>query len=234
MTMTGPESPLLRTAVRAAQSVIHAINEILPEDIVAAANMDRTAVFDYRLQNVKYAVNQLATVLSADMPDIASYVVSQKGIYRTEDLIAHAEQHMGIEVRENLPELAKTDLREAGKCLAYEVPTACSFHLWRAVETTMEYYHQALTGKTFEEAAAGRNWVDKIRALNAVKADKKVTAFLDHIRGEYRNPTAHSGEFVPLEEAKRLFTVGVSSIEQMVLKAAALRAAPPAGDSAAA
>jgi hypothetical protein len=135
--MVGPETQLLSSSVRAASAVIAAINDIVPTDFEHAAQLDGAQALDWRLQVVKLAANSLATVLSNDMPDIASYVVSQKGIYRTEDLIAHAEQQMSASARAKLPGRACVDVREAGKCLAYEVPTACSFHLWRAVETVM-------------------------------------------------------------------------------------------------
>jgi hypothetical protein len=183
--------------------------------------------FDHRVRQLGTRAQELETVLAADMPDIASYVVSQKGIYRTDDLISHAERHLTEISQGALPSQACDDLRQAGSCLAYELPTACAFHLWRAVETTMGHYFKRLNGKDFDDAGVTRNWAKKIEALNKQpNVDSKVTTFLDHIRDKYRNPQTHPDQIVSLEDAQRLFNVAISSIEQMLLESLKLPAAP--------
>ena len=140
----------------------------------------------------------------------------QKGIYRTEDLISHADQYFPSSIRESIPEQAKKDLIEAGKCLAYEVPTACSFHLWRSVETVMAAYYTKLAGKEFSDDGVTRNWAAYIKALDDKGADAKITQFLDHIRQEYRNPQTHPEAMLEVNEALALFGVAMSVIHQMV------------------
>lgn len=221
--LTSESSVLLSTSRRAAGKVIEAINTVLPKEIQDVARIDEAQVVGWQAHGITHAFTELESVLGNDMPDIAGYLVSQKGIYRTADLIEHAENHLTAEVRAILPEQAAFDLRQAGKCLAYELAIACAFHLWRAVETMAEAYYQTLTGKTFEDAEIQLNWGQYIIALNKASADQKITVFLDHIRSAYRNPQTHPTEQISIEEAQRLFGVASSSIDQMALAIQTLR-----------
>jgi len=40
-------------------------------------------------------------------------------------------------------------LKEAGRCLAFDLPTACAFHICRATEALMLTYYEALTGNAW-------------------------------------------------------------------------------------
>lgn len=224
--MISTEAPLLSSSNRAARGLITEITNLVNKDIHIFLKQTESGNFDWRLASVKAAATTMVSVLSNDMPDIASYVVKQKGIYRTADLIEHAERQLSSIAQSSLPSQACVDIREAGKCLAYELPTACAFHLWRAVETVMGHYYKNLTGKTFEAAKITPNWAIKIKALEAAKAETKITAFLDHIRGEYRNPQTHPDETVSIEAAQQLFSVALSSIEQIMTEAGKLPLVP--------
>ena len=134
------------------------------------------------------AARNFETVFESDSPSMAVFWAQQKGIYRTEDLIDHAEMHLPDSVSNYLSSQAKLDLRAAGRCLAFNLPTATAFHMWRALEVTFGEYYVSLTGKSFENAKIARNWGAYIKALNEAGADAKITGNLDHIRAEYRNP----------------------------------------------
>jgi hypothetical protein len=212
-------SPLLETARRAAKKLLKAINNVLPDDILEAMNVDKDKTFGWSdAHQITSSLKEFETVLGNDAPGISAYLVSQKGIYRTEDLILHADLYFPQEIRSDLPVQAKKDIIEAGKCLAYEVPTACAFHLWRAVETVMNSYYKKLTGRSFSAARVTKNWGKYIEALNRANADTKITQFLDHIRKEYRNPQTHPEAMLEVNEAMGLFGVAMSSIHQMILE----------------
>jgi hypothetical protein len=206
--------------IRAAANVVSSINQVIPADFQEMTAADPVKVVPrYQLEIIQESVRSLETVMSNDMPGISSYVVSQKGIYKTEDLIEHTDLHFPEDVRKHLPEQARNDLIQAGKCLAFEVPTACTFHLWRAVETVMgSYYVKISGGKTFKDDGVQRNWSAYIQALDKKGADSDITKFLDHIRNEYRNPQTHPDEFVSLNGALGLFAVATSAIQQMVFE----------------
>lgn len=217
--MADDGSPLLNTAKRAVGKLIVPIDALVPRNFGDAMNIPADLSFGWlHGPAIIEGIKELESVMGNEMPDVASYVASQKGIYRTDDLIAHAENHLSSESRKFLSAQACTDIREAGKCLAYEVSTACAFHLWRAVETVMGDYYFHLTGNTFQAAKISRNWGAYIAAMKAANADNRITTYLDHIRGSYRNPQTHPDEQVPVEEAQRLFNVALSSVEQMLLE----------------
>jgi len=213
------ESIFLDASKRAALSVIQSIDGILPRDFAEVVKKDKEEeIPGYRIGWITKAVQTLETVLGNDMPGLSSYMVQQKGIYKTDDLIERADSHFLEEIRKDLPERAKEDFREAGKCLAYEVPTACAFHLWRAVETVTDSYYKRISGKSFVDAHVQRNWGAYIKALEAAQADVKITEFLDHIRAKYRNPQMHPEEMVAVPEAFGLFGAASSLITQLVLE----------------
>jgi hypothetical protein len=173
-------------------------------------------ISSYRLNVVTERAKEFETVLANELPGLATYVVSPKGIYATDDLISHAEMHVPEKCRSILSPKAAEDIQQAGKCLAFEVATASAFHVWRAVESVMDSYYEALTTKTFSAAGLTRNWGEYIKALVKANAEKKITSFLDHIREEYRNPISHPDETLDLDEAFGLFGAALSVIGQML------------------
>jgi hypothetical protein len=206
-------SPSLK---RSAGAVLRAMFNLgKPPDGIWGVGPD-DAVDKYKLQRVVESAKNFETVLSNEMPGLATYYVSTKGIYSTDDLISHADLQIPESLRSLIEAKAVEDIQQAGKCLAYEVSTASAFHMWRAVETVMCTYFKHLSeGKSFEAAGVQRNWGAYIKALNDKGADTRITIFLDHIRSEYRNPQNHPSETVDLEEAFTLFGVATSAITQM-------------------
>src|SRR6267142_645621 len=88
-------------------------------------------VHPYQLNSVVQRAKEFETVLANELPGLATYVVSQKGIYSTDELISHAEMHVPEKCRGVLSKKASDDIQQAGKCLAFEVATASAFHMWR-------------------------------------------------------------------------------------------------------
>lgn len=213
--MCSDGTPLLTSSLRAANALRTAIAQVVPRELTNFRVQDDQTL-GWQASTISTGMQQLESVLQNDMPDIAAYVVSQKGIFRTDDLIAHAERQLSTEVRSLLPQSAEFEIQQAGKCLAYELPMACAFHLWRAVETVMSSLYEQLSGSTFQKDKITRNWAAYIQALKKAGADAKITTFLDHIRDEYRNPQTHPDERIDVDESLRLFSVAISSIDQML------------------
>jgi hypothetical protein len=147
---------------------------------------------------------------------MAVFSVEKKGIYQTEDLIDHADEHLPESARGRIQPQAKTDLIAAGRCLAFNIPTASAFHVWRALEIVFGAYYVSMTGKTFVEANIRRNWGEYLTALGKAGADQKIIGNLDHIRSEYRNPVMHPNVNVTADEAFSLLGIGFSSITQVM------------------
>jgi hypothetical protein len=208
---------LLSSTQRSARSLAAAITEFVPEDIEAAFNIDKSIQFyPYQASSLSGAIKNFETVLKNDMPEMATFAVAQIGIYRTEDLIHRSHLQIEESLRPYLEGLAERDVIEAGKCLAFRVPTAAAFHLSRAIETGMNQYYEALTGKPFELKDAAKNWAIKTTALKDAGAEEKITEFLVHIRKAYRNPITHPDVILEAGEALGFFSQAVSVISIML------------------
>ena len=206
-------SPSLR---RSAGALLRAINNAGVDSTELMFHKLEEPVSPHTVSAVVQRTREFETVLANELPGLATYAVSTKGIYSTDDLISHAEHHIPESMRRVLSEKASEDLQQAGKCLAFEVATASAFHMWRAVESVMDSYHEGLTGKTFAEAGVTRNWGQYISALQNAAAQDKITVFLDHIRKEYRNPISHPEDTLDPDEAFALFGAAMSAITQML------------------
>jgi len=179
------------------------------------------------------ALKEFETVFAAELPTFATYMVSKKGIYSTQDLTEQAELAIDERARSVLSQDSLRDFREAGRCLAFELSTGAGFHTMRAVESVLRFYwslvkKQAGGGKPPEMAQC-------IKELRADGEDPKLMDILDHIRDLHRNTIMHPEAFLEMTDALRLFDISKSAISAMgdrikVLNAgvaAQLTVAPP-------
>ncbi len=143
--VTRKDSVFLSGTRRAAESLVRVLIEHFGDGIQDGLPVFWNPKSDEKLRGkarlILAAVTDFETVFKNDTPSMAVFWVQQKGIYRTDDLIDHAEMHLPDSVSNYLSSQAKVDLRAAGRCLAFNLPTATAFHVWRALEVTFgEYY----------------------------------------------------------------------------------------------
>lgn len=102
---------------------------------------------------------------------------------------------------QRLPQLAQHDFAEAGKCLAFERPTAAAFHLMRAAEASVRALYSAKTGL----AHGGQPW-GPLTAELRTKAAVPVVLLnqLDNVRTSFRNPTQHPELIYTMDDAQDL------------------------------
>lgn len=118
-------------------------------------------------------------------------------------------------VRESIEDFIR-DIREATKSLAFDMPTAVGFHLFRAIETliTREYF----PGLGIDEKDWGRNrnMGHYITILEGHGVDDKITSILRHLKNHYRNPVTHPEEFWTDEMADNALGLTVSVVTLIV------------------
>ena len=96
---------------------------------------------------------------------------------------------MSPKVFNKLSPIAKSDLEEAGKCIAFELPTAAAFHLLRATESVLrEFYLKLIIRGRINNLMWGNIIQDLKRKRNA-RPYEELLNHLDHIRNAFRNPT---------------------------------------------
>jgi hypothetical protein len=137
--INSPYAPFLR----ASGVLANTLNEQLKKEINDPDNNRSIPIF--ALWSLRDAFRKYKIVLQADLSVLHSYFVTQKGGYDTLSLLAFGEYLFPPELVSKVPE-AIFDGREAGKCLAYEMPTACGFHVFRAMESVLRKYYASVTG----------------------------------------------------------------------------------------
>jgi hypothetical protein len=160
---------------------------------------------------LKDGVRDFETVLATELPRLDIYAVTKKGIYSTPDLIEHADMALSADVRKTVSDEAKRDLKQAGKCLAFELATASGYHAMRATERVLREYYTLVVKKPGQNARM-KQCVDELRNHGA---DARVMAVLDQIRDLHRNPIDHPEIFMKMTEAIELFDIAKSAISAM-------------------
>lgn len=219
----------VRVSLGVVERLIRAITAIVPADVKEATSKMLGAegsppmTVGWPYYELNEALAQFEPVLAAECSALDTYVVSQKRGYSTPDLIDRCEVMVGADTLAVIGAHTIADIRAAGRCLAFDTPTAAGFHILRAVEAAMALYYTHLTGKQITKR--NRNWGAYLKALEeASNVNPKVVGALTHIKDNYRNPITHPEDTLSESEAIMLFGLCLSVIELM---AEALRSLPP-------
>jgi hypothetical protein len=141
---------------------------------------------------------QFETSLDDDLARSHVYEVDPVGAYSVNMLIGSADAVFAEDQRKNslITEQALTDFRAAGRCLIFDLPTACAFHAFRATDAMLRGYcaHFNATPK-----GNSRDWGTFIRSLRDVitdptaikKPNPRTVELVDSIRVQDRNPLVH-------------------------------------------
>lgn len=155
------------------------------------------------IREIKIAQQQFVANIFREFHNIDVFIITPIGIYNTRSLIEAAEKTVLPKYRALLPDQSAADIRQAGRCLAFDAPTACAFHICRGTEALMLRYYEVLARKAW--AFPRRDWKNYIDQLVANNAPKSITNRLDEIRMTDRNAYAHPEINVTVEEAPVLF-----------------------------
>lgn len=114
-----------------------------------------------------------------------------------------------------MSEMLKNDIREAARCLALDSPTACGFHLGRAIEETMRQYHLKFIGALPARAKRTmgglyNNWTSQPSIPSSLLAN------VLNIKDHYRNPVSHPEVFLTSEDAHGMIGLYVSAMTEML------------------
>lgn len=162
---------------------------------------------------LREAARLLRETVLAEASGIVNYVASDKR-YTVEKLTKDFQSLMAPGVFLVLPEISKTDFQEAGKCIAYELPTSGAFHLMRAVEAVLRhYYKNKIKRKRISEP---RMWGPMTNHLLERKTPAGLIESLDNIRKNYRNPTQHPDKVYDMDEIQDLLALSLDVTNRMI------------------
>jgi hypothetical protein len=172
--------------------------------------------FNAAMEGAERAARDFEAVLEKELLATHAYFVSPKGAYDTSILLERAEAAITESFLHLLPEHAIQDFREAGRCLALEVPTASGYHATRSVEAVLRHWHHLLikdsaAGEEGKPNSAALRWARLEADLVKHGAPKSTVGILTQIRELHRNPIMHPEIFLSIGEAMSLFDISKSA-----------------------
>lgn len=202
----------LRVSKQACIELLKATRAILEGASTAEGLKKQLGVQEF--SSLTQGLRTFEIVFSAELQTLDTYFVSQKGIYSTSDLIERADRLFPDELRANLTREAIADIQQAGRCIAFDLPTAAGFHILRAAEAMVRHYCAVVTSQPVKQKT--RNWAVYVKVLGKHGADNKILAVLDQIREMHRNPLFHPEDFLSMDEAITLLGVAQGAIVAIV------------------
>lgn len=160
-------------------------------------------------------VTGLRATLLAELRTVEAYMLTPKR-HGVEKLIDEMREIVGAAVFDKLPEIAQSDLQEAGKCIAFERPTAAAFHLMRATEASLRVFYAKAVRVGRVPATMWGPIISEMRKKPAVlKKHKLLLDHMDNIRVNFRNPTQHPEATYTLAEAENLLGLCIDVLSRM-------------------
>jgi hypothetical protein len=193
-----------------------------------ASDEERPALLAARKATITEIAQKLNGTLDSELAVQQVYHPTRKRAFNLDLLVSEATAIFSDEVRAEMDSDEQDNIIQAGKCLAFEVPTAAAFHIFRAAESVMRRYYVAVVGTT--PAKKLRNWGAYLKNLrDHGGADPKILHSLEQIKDLYRNPTIHPETRYTPEEALSLVGLAENLISSMVGEIRRRAAAPPLG-----
>lgn len=172
-------------------------------------------VASFQLYSVKRTYEQYKIALLAELGVMPSYFVMPKGGFDTNALLERGWLIFPDSIRLKVPE-ALFDLSEAGKALAFDMPTACGYHLFRATESVLRKYYSAVTGGSVQPKV--RNIAVYLNAMRQKGlGDEKILSALDQLSKLHRNPLIHPEIALSLDEAIAAIGMARSVVTAMLI-----------------
>jgi hypothetical protein len=201
-------SPAIQNSYASGQRLLTALVSLTNQEF---ATYQITMPDAYSVTN---ALQEFETVLRNELNNADAYYVTRKAGYDTTILVANAEKIFPSDLPIKAGS-AISDVREAGKCLGYEASTAAGFHIMRALESVVRQYWTAVAnGTTPPRNKTLGGYLKELNDNNLGEA--KVRAVLQQIKDLHRNPLAHPGDTLSLDEAIGLFGIVHSAIAAML------------------
>lgn len=159
-------------------------------------------------------MNDLRLTLDAEIQGIHAFTTTPKRL-DSGKLLDDVPSLFAPDTYINFPDIAKYDFAEAGKCIAFELPTAAAFHILRATEANLRHYYKQMIK---QKRIASEMWgpiVQDLRKRNKTKKHTTLNNHLDNIRLSFRNPTQHPEAVYDIHEVQDLLSVCIDANNRM-------------------
>lgn len=159
-------------------------------------------------------MHDIRLTLDAEIEGIHAFTISPKRL-DIKKLLADVSSLFAPNTFEAFPDIAKYDFVEAGKCIAFELPTSAAFHILRGTEANLRYYYKALIKQKRISSEMWGPIVADLRCRNKTKKYTTLNNHLDNIRLSFRNPTQHPEAIYDIHGVQDLFSVCIDANNRM-------------------
>jgi len=164
-------------------------------------------------ERVTNAIGELDKTLDSELMLKEAYILTEKR-FSLDKLLNNIQDLFRKDVFNRLPILVQYDLKECGKCIAFNLSTAAAFHMLRATEGTLRFYYCIIIKRKRIKDLMWGPIIEKLRVNS--KISRTLLSNLDNIRDNYRNPTQHPDARYDLDEAQDLFGLCIEAINRMI------------------
>lgn len=199
-------------------------NEVNKPD-VEVNKPEAVVLGNIKFQQIINKAKEFETVLCADLQTLATYHVTQKGIYSTPDLIDRAENTLPAPVLEKIGKEVVEEIRQSGRCLGFDCATASAFHIMRATEAVMHEYYISVCRpkhKTQKRLDSWGAYIAKLKDSDDTNVPE-VVAMIQQIKDRHRNLIMHPEVVLSPDEAFTLFEIAQAAIIAMADKLPAVK-----------
>lgn len=183
------------------------------EKFIASSDGDAT-LSEFDSWEIRQKREKFLSVFKAELSLLPAFLVSEKEGYELAVLTEAGVKLFPQSMAAKAPE-ALADAIEAGKALAYELPTASGFHIFRVTEAVLKRYWDHVSGGTArpspETIGVFANHLETGKL-----GDRKIWESLKQIAKLHRNPIIHPEAVLTVEEAIETLGIARSIIGAML------------------
>lgn len=179
----------LKTSYPAGQDLLSKLGKLKSQAELAIQSSDQNSTIGWEIFDLYSSINTFETLLKAELSVADFYFVTAKGCFDTTQLINSGRSLFPDDLVAKVPK-AEVDCIGAGRCIAFDLPTAAAFHLHRLNETVLRSYFNAVApGIQHPESRTIRAYVEVMKSRKI--DNKKVQSALSSLNSLHRNPVMH-------------------------------------------
>jgi hypothetical protein len=158
-------------------------------------------------KKVRVSMEVVRATLLAEADNLPAYMLSEKR-FEVARLVTSPATFLHEHTFTKLPPIAQSDIQEAGRCIAFDTPTAAGFLLLRATERALRAYYSRYFKVKKDEKLMWGPMITRLRNKSKKSRPNKILLdHLDNIRFNFRNPTDHPEKTYGIDEVQDLFSL---------------------------
>jgi hypothetical protein len=163
---------------------------------------------------LSHAMSDLRLTLEAELSGIEALVVSPKRL-DIKKLLGDVGSLFAPGVFGALTPIARFDIEEAARCIAFERSTAAAFHLLRSTEAVLRDFYCHFVKRDRCDPLLRYPMLQGLQKHRRAKSHDPLLRNLDNIRLSFRNPTQHPDKIYDIQEAQDLWGLCVDLLNRM-------------------